>query len=109
MTTKKETLPIILQFGKLMNYEDWRLDQIDRSGIVFGKQVNVLKNYNKHVPRLINESDWRPIDQEVEEGEEQPPAYTAGALMEFRKEAEKRRILQGMLNVSAISMNSFRF
>ena len=57
MTTKKETLPIILQFGKLMNYEDWRLDQIDRSGIVFGKQVNVLKNYIKHVPRLINESD----------------------------------------------------
>ena len=105
MTTKKETLPIILQFGKLMNYEDWRLDQIDRSGIVFGKQVNVLKNYIKHVPRLINESDWRPIDQEVEEGEEQPPAYTAGALMEFRKEAEKRR----MKIVSNLEENESKF
>ena len=91
MSTKSDTSPVMLQFGKLINYVDWRDDRIVKDGIAFGKQANILKNYVKYVPRKIIDSDWRPADVEAEEGEEQAAPYTAGALLEFRKDAEKRR------------------
>jgi len=49
-----------LRHGKLNNFTAWRLNQIECCGILYGKQANVLKDYQKYKIRAVTESDYEP-------------------------------------------------
>ena len=76
---------VILQFGTGNNFNTWRLCQIDRCGIEYGFQANVLKTNVAYVPPAVTAIDYTPPAIEGE------PALTAASLATLRLEAEKQR------------------
>ena len=76
---------VILQFGTGNNFNTWRLCQIDRCGIEYGFQANVLKTNVAYVPPAVTAIDNTPPAIEGE------PALTAASLATLRLEAEKQR------------------
>ena len=76
---------VILQFGTGNNFNTWRLCQIDRCGIEYGFQANVLKTSVAYVPPAVTAIDYTPPAIEGE------PALTAASLATLRLEAERQR------------------
>jgi len=81
----------ILYFGKENNFTAWKERQTDICGALYGKQANVLKNYKPHVIRAVTSADYTPAEGETDSDDE-PAQFTAVAILQFRIDAEKRRM-----------------
>lgn len=96
-TKTEEKGSVILQFGKLNNFQEWRLRQIDICGKEFGFLANVMKTNVAYVVPAVIVSDYMPavIPQvAVAEGEvaqAAQAALNAASITLLRVDAEKHR------------------
>ena len=95
-TTKTEEKgTVTLQFGKLNNFQEWRLRQVDLCGKEFGFLANVMKTNVAYVVPAVTVADYMPgvIPQvEAAEGEvaqAAQAALNAASIAVLRLDAEK--------------------
>lgn len=96
-TKTEEKGSVILQFGKLNNFQEWRLRQIDICGKEFGFLANVMKTNVAYVVPAVIVSDYMPaVIPQVAAGEGEvaqaaQAALNAASITLLRVDAEKHR------------------